>query len=255
MRVPRDLFLLAFAFTMQLAYGQGERGRGQISGPPPTAKAAAPFDITGYWTSMITQNWRLRMLTPPKGDYLGIPLTEAAKKIADAWDPAQEEASGDVCRGYGAAAIMNLPERLHFTWQDDTTLRMDIDAGTQTRLFHFGDWKSATSTATRQGDSIAAWIARRGVESVPSTPQSRYWKATTTHMLSGYLRKNGVPYSQNATVTEYYDLIQPSDREAMLIVTTIVEDPVYLDDPLILTAQFKKQADAAGWSPSPCSVK
>lgn len=204
---------------------------------------------------MITQNWRLRMVTPPKGDYLGVPLTAAAKKIADAWDPAQDEASGGSCKGYGAAAIMNLPERLHITWQDQNTLRMEIDAGMQTRLFHFGDWKSASDIATRQGDSIAAWIARRGAESVPSTPQSRYLKSTTTHMLAGYLRKNGVPYSGNATLTEFYDLIQPGEREPMLIVTTIVEDPIYLDDPLILTAQFKKQADAAGWSPSPCSVK
>lgn len=245
---------------MPLAHGQGGRGRGQASGPPPTAKSAAPFDITGYWASMITQNWRLRMVTPPKGDYLGIPLTAAAQKIADSWDPAKDEASGDLCKGYGAAAIMSLPERLHITWQDDNTLRMEIDAGTQTRLFHFdaghfGEGKSAGDEATRQGDSVASWIPRRGAEVAPSTPQSRYLKSTTTHMLAGYLRKNGVPYSQNASLTEYYDLIQANEHNTMLIVTTIVEDAANLDDPLILAQQFKKQADAAGWNPTPCSVK
>jgi hypothetical protein len=252
--VRRLLVLVAFLLLESLAVAQGGRGRGP-AGPPPAAKAAAPFDITGYWTSMITQNWRLRMFTPAKGDYLGIPLTAAAKKIADAWDPAKDEASGDVCKAYGAAAIMSLPERLHLSWQDDNTLKMDIDAGTQTRLFHFGSWKSAEGPASRQGDTVAVWIARRAAEIAPSTPQSRYLKATTTHMLAGYLRKNGVPYSESATLTEYFDLVPQADSEPMLIVSTIVEDPLYLDDPLILTAQFKKQPDAAGWSPTPCSVK
>ena len=70
--------------------------------PPPvlldaqvSAKASAPFDITGYWTSVITQNWRLRMVTPPKGYYMGIPMTPAAKQVADQWDPAKEEADID----------------------------------------------------------------------------------------------------------------------------------------------------------------
>jgi hypothetical protein len=250
--MTRALILLMLA--SQLVHAQAGRGR-PPAGPPPPARAAAPFDITGYWTSMITQNWRLRIVTPPKGDYLGIPLTAAAKKIADAWDPGKDEASGDLCKGYGAAAIMNLPERLHITWVDDDTLRMDIDAGTQTRVFHFGNWKSTGVEPSRQGDTAAAWIARRGAEITPSTPQSRYLKTTTTHMLAGYLRKNGVPYSENATLTEYFDLIPQGERDAMLIVSSIVEDPLYLDDPLILVEQFKKQADAAGWNPSPCIVK
>src|SRR5712691_10610985 len=108
-------------------------GYGQRGGPPPTAQADAPFDLTGYWVSVITQNWRLRMVVPPRGDYIGIPLNEASKKIADAWDPAKDEAAGNQCKGYNAAIIMTQPERLHLTWQDANTLRMDIDAGTQTR--------------------------------------------------------------------------------------------------------------------------
>ncbi len=223
---------------------------GQVS-----AKASAPFDITGYWTSVITQNWRLRMVTPPKGYYMGIPMTPAAKQVADQWDPAKDEASGSQCKGYGAALIMTLPERLRVTWQDDNTLRMDIDAGMQTRALRFGHERSVSAKATLQGDSVAAWIPRRGPAVPPSTPSARYLKVTTIHMLPGYLRKNGVPYSDKAVLTEFYDLIGEPDGDQWMIVTTKVDDPIYLEDPLILSAQFRKQANSSGWDPTPCSVK
>jgi hypothetical protein len=250
----RMLPLLAGLIVVTLpAHSQGG-GPGPV-GKPSTAKAAAPFDITGYWVSVITQNWRLRMVTPPKGYYMGIPMTPAAKQVADQWDPAKEEALGNQCKGYGAALIMTLPERLRITWQDDSTLRIDVDAGRQTRLFRFGNPKSIDGSATLQGESIAAWVPRRGPGIPPSTPAARYLEVTTTHMLPGYLRKNGVPYSANAILTEYYDLIHEPDGEQWMIVTTKVEDPLYLEDPLILDAQFKRQANSSSWDPTPCSVK
>jgi hypothetical protein len=227
---------------------------GQVT-QAPTARGAAPFDLTGYWVSVISQNWRLRMVTPPKGYYMGIPMTPAAKQVADQWDPEKTEASGNECKGYGAALIMTLPGRLRVTWQDDSTLRIDIDAGRQTRQFQFGNPKSTEGRTTLQGESVAAWVPRRGPGVPPSTPAARYLKVTTTHMLPGYLRKNGVPYSGNAVLTEYYDLIHEPDGEQWMIVTSKVEDPVYLEDPLILDAQFKRQSDSSGWDPTPCSVK
>src|SRR5947209_2090485 len=122
-----------------------------VMAPAYAQRTAAPFDLTGYWVSVITQDWRFRMVTPPKGDYLGIPMTAASKKAADAWDPAKDEASAGQCKSYGAATIMTLPARLHITWQDENALRMDIDAGTQTRLFHF-DRIPAGGKLTWQGD-------------------------------------------------------------------------------------------------------
>ena len=228
---------------------------GQQGGPPRNGKTAAPFDLSGYWTSVITQNWRLRMVTPGKGEYLGIPMTLEAKRVADSWDPAKDDAAGNQCKSYGAALIMTLPEHLHITWQDDETLRMEIDAGMQTRVFHFGDWKPTSGRPTLQGDSLGAWVARRGPGVPLSTPGSRYLKVTTTHMLPGYLRKNGVPYGDKAMLTEDFDLIHEATGEQWLIMTSIVEDPTYLENPLILSAQFKKQADGSGWDPTPCSAR
>src|SRR5437764_3573240 len=90
-----------------------------------SARAAAPIDLTGYWVSVVTEDWRYRMLTPFKGDYPGIPLNAEGKKTADAWDPAKDEAGGGQCKAYGAAAVLRVPGRLHITWQDDETLKIE----------------------------------------------------------------------------------------------------------------------------------
>src|SRR5437879_6145051 len=137
-----------------------------------TAQSSAPFDMAGYWTSVITQSWRLRMVVPPKGDYMGIPMLPSAKQAADGWDPNRPVPADELCKGYGAAIIMNMPERLHITWQDANTLRMEIDAGTQTRLFHFGQPKPPSGPRSWQGDSVAAWVAHR-TQAPPSTSKAR----------------------------------------------------------------------------------
>jgi hypothetical protein len=222
--------------------------------PPPTAQASAPFDMTGYWVSVITQNWRLRMVVPPKGDYMGIPISAAGKAIADAWDPRKDEPASEACKGYGAAIVMTMPGRLHITWQDANTLRMDIDAGMQTRLFHFGEWTPRGGAATWQGDSVASWVGR-ALNAAPRTPQARTLKVVTANLRPGYLRRNGVPYSAKTTVTESYDVFQEPEGETWMIVTSVVEDPAYLETPMIVTAQFKKEANESGWDPTPCSAR
>ncbi|HSR08470.1 MAG TPA: hypothetical protein VLM42_15055 [Bryobacteraceae bacterium] len=215
-----------------------------------TAKAAALFDPTGYWVSIVTEDWRWRMTTPPKGDYQGVPLNAAAKKIADAWDPEKDEAAGEQCRSYGAANIMRVPGRIHITWQDEQTLKFEMDAGTQTRVLSFsgargqgGDW---------QGVSQATWELLPGGR---GQPRAGSLKVVTSNMKSGYLRKNGVAYSASATVSEYYDLVKEANGDQYLVLTETVEDPTYLDRPYMTTAYFRKQADAGGWNPTPCSAR
>jgi hypothetical protein len=158
-----------------------QRQQPSASAPPPTVQASAPFDMTGYWVSVITQNWRLRMVVPPKGDYMGVPISAASKAIADAWDPKKDDPASEACKGYGAAIVMTMPERLHITWQDTSTLRMDIDAGMQTRLFHFGEWARRGGVGTWQGDSVASWVGR-ALNAEPRTPQARTLKAVTTNL-------------------------------------------------------------------------
>jgi len=149
MRTISIVLMLAALAVPSAALAQ--RGRGAGAGAAPqTPRAAAAVDLTGYWVAVVTEDWRYRMVTPAQGDYQGVPLTPAARKIADSWDPAKEAASGDLCKAYGAPAILRVPGRLHITWQDDTTLKLETDAGQQTRLFHFGNWKSPGGPKTLQ---------------------------------------------------------------------------------------------------------
>jgi hypothetical protein len=193
------------------------------------------------------------MVTPPKGDYASVPLNAEARKVADAWDPAKDEAAGNQCKAYGAAGLMRVPGRLHITWENDTTLKIDFDAGTQTRTLHFGNPPPA-GEPTWQGDSVARWeVAAGGGRGAP--PRGGSLKVVTTHLKAGYLRKNGVPYSANTMLTEYMDRTNEPNGDSWLIVTTTVEDPQYLNQPFITSTHFKKEADGSKWRPTPCTAK
>jgi len=216
-------------------------------------KAAAPIDLTGYWVSVVAQAWRWRMVTPAKGDYQSIPITVEAKKVGDAWDPAKDEAASQQCRSYGAPALMAILTRLHITWPDENTLKVETDAGTQTRQFHFGNWKPQDAAPTWQGESIAQWETARAARGV--VPKSGSLKVVTSHLRPGYLRKNGVPYSSNAVLIEYWDLTTERNRDQWITITSSVEDPQYLRRPWVTALQFRKEPDGAKWDPTPCSAK
>ena len=252
---PRLVVCVAILLASLNALAQG-RGGGR-GGPPATPRSAAAFDITGYWVSIVTEDWRWRMF-PTKGDYGGVPLNAEARKIADAWDPAKDEAAGEQCKAYGAPNIMRVPGRLHITWQDDQTIKVEADAGKQTRVFHFG--VAPAAPADLQGASKAEWESARpglgfAIAGDRGGLQGGSLKVTTTNLRPGYLRRNGIPYSANARLTEYYDLVRQPNGDAYLVLTTTVEDPTYLTQPLITAVHFKKQADAAGWNPAACTVR
>jgi hypothetical protein len=251
------LVVLLTAIYPQPAAAQGRGGGPGAGAPPPAARAAAPIDLTGYWVSVVTEDWRFRMVTPAKGDYQGVPMTLEAARIADAWDPVADEAGGLQCKSYGAGMIMRVPGRLRVAWQDDNTLRIDTDAGMQTRIIRFVRDGSTASERSWQGDSTARWeLPRAGrgrAGAPPASPRSGSLRVVTTNLRAGYLRKNGVPYGEDATVTEYFSIARLRDGQEVLVVTTVVEDPQYLTQPFIVSSQFKRQVDASGWDPTPCS--
>jgi hypothetical protein len=235
-------------------FAQGRGGqRGQA---PQTPRAAAPVDLTGYWVSIVTEDWRWRMVTPAKGDFASIPTNPAGVAEGQKWDPAKDEAAGEQCKSYGAAAIMRVPTRLHITWDNDTTLKVETDAGQQTRLFHFGEFQTA-SNPSLQGNSEANWEAGRGRRGAP--PAGGSLKVVTTGLKPGYLRKNGYPYSDKTRVTEFYDRTNEDNGSSLLIITTVVKDPVYLDpnqnQEFITSTHFKNEADGKGWNPQPCTAR
>jgi hypothetical protein len=212
-----------------------------------SARDAAPIDLTGYWVAYVTENWRYRMVTPAKGEYRRIPSSPAALPLINSWDPVADERAGNQCKSYGAGAIMSVPGRLHITWQDADTLRIDTDAGTQTRLFRFSTPASASAAPSWQGESSATWERATGPDGGGSL------RVITTNLRAGYLRKNGVPYSERTMVTEHFDITTLPDGGRLLLVTTIVEDPVYLNGPYVVSPHFKKESDGTKWEPTPCS--
>jgi hypothetical protein len=268
-RATNELTLLTVAAAALLSSAAGAFAQGgPPPGPPKTARAAAPEDLTGYWVSLVTEDWRWRMVTPAKGDYDGVPINPEGRKVADAWDPAKDEAAGNQCKAYGAGAITRVPGRFHITWVDDNTLKLEADAGTQTRLFHFGGKPPQTSAQAEasvvrdgkgdagwQGYSVATWEHQADGFGPGMPGPGGSLKVVTTRMKPGYLRKNGVPYSANAVVTEYFDAIKEPDGEQYLIVKTLVDDPQYLAQQFITSTHFKREPDGAKWRPTACTAQ
>jgi hypothetical protein len=245
----KQLWAAALCIVFAAPLG-AQRGEGR-QGAPPSARAAAPVDLTGLWVSVVTEDWRWRMRTPPKGDYASLPLTPAAIKEADSWDPARDAAAGEQCRPYGAAAIMRAPGRIRVSWSDDTTLKVDTEAGTQTRTFVFGSTPAAEPSW--QGVSAATWqVAGGGGRRGGGPPRGGSLRVVTTNLRPGYLRRNGVPYSANARVTEYFNRVNETNGDSWLIVTTMVEDPQYLNARFVTSSHFKKVPDDSAWKPTPC---
>lgn len=255
----------AVALAMQLAAQQPAAPT-----VPATPRTSAPADITGVWVSVVTEDWRWRMVTPAPGDTLGIPVNPGAQKISEAWDYAKDMAAGNACKAYGAGGIMRMPTRLRIGWQNDTTLKVETDAGQQIKLVYFDRSRQPSGPRTLQGHSTAEWVnvftggrggrgaapaaAGRGGRGAPAYGTGTL-RVVTTNLVDGYLRKNGVPYSQNAIVTEHFDRVPGPDDSQWLVVKTIVEDPANLTGPYITSAHFMLEPDESKWRPSACEIE
>ena len=256
---------IAMLFATQMATAAQPPGGQPVRSP----KAAAPVDFTGQWVSVVSEDWRWRMTTPLKRDYSSIPVNDAAKKLADQWDPATDEAAQELCKAYGVPTIMRMPGRLRVSWQGENVLKIETDAGQQTRLLQFGAAAPAAGEApSLQGTSAARWedppgnrfrgnAGGGGGGTARAGTQSNTLQVVTTNIKPGYLRKNGLPFSPQAKVTEFFDMYEDPDGTKWFVVTTVVDDPTYLTMPWLTTTGFKqeKASDASKWRPTPCSVR
>ena len=257
---------LAIALALNIALVGYAHGQGRGAPQPAaqtSARASAPIDITGHWVSLITDDWVYRMITPAKGDYSYVPLNADGRRLADTWDPARDAAAGEECKGYAAPAIMRLPNRVHITWENDNSLKLDIDNGMQTRLFHFGG-NEPQGPRSWQGWSHAEWEFSGNTDrqivfadartSLGEVRRQGSLQVDTSNLRAGYLRKNGVPFSEDAFMTEYYNLITEEDGNQYLVIQTFVEDPRYLASHFVRTLQFKREPDGRKRNPTPCSA-
>ena len=279
------LSFLTVAGALTVAWSGVSAQRGGPPAAPLTARQAAPVDLTGTWVAVVTEDWRWRMVTPPKGDVSSIPVNGEGRKAAMAWDAAADAAGGNECRAYGVGGIMRQPGRLRISWQDPSTLKMEFDAGTQTRTLLFDRAAQPGAEKTWQGFSRAEWEGPgigRGGEAPPGPgagpagppvpggggqglrggPPPRgaaaiqrggSLKIVTTNFKAGYLRKNGVPYSEQASITEYvHRLPTHPNGDDWLNVVSVIEDPRYLATPFYTSTNFRREPDDTKFKPSPC---
>jgi hypothetical protein len=251
-RTVHTLLVTALCVAIIPSVG-AQQGRG--GGPPPQAaqspRAAAPIDLAGYWVSIVNEDWRWRMVTPPAGDVASVPLNAEGLKVAKSWDPATDGS----CLAYGAAGLMRLPTRLHITWENDNTLKIDTDAGTQSRRLLFDRTTSPPAAKSLQGFSLAEWergAARGGGRGGPAPAAFGNLKVTTTSMSGGWLRRNGVPYSDQTTMTEYFDRFTTPGGDQWMVITTVVTDSKYLSQEFVTSTHFRQEPDGSKWEPTAC---
>jgi hypothetical protein len=242
--------LLGAGAAPDIAIGQG-RG-----GATANAREGALLDLTGQWVSVITEDWRWRMVTPPKGDTASVPLNPAGRKVADSWDLEADRSRGDLCKAFGPPGLIRQPGRLRIRWESDNTMLLEFDAGNQNRRLHFGDPRPA-GARTMQGHSTARWFRQpqnRGIFGRGGGVSGGSLEVVTTNLQPGYLRPNGVPYSDRAVVKEFFDSFMLGEGGTWLIVTTVVDDPEYLTQEFVISSQFRKESDLSKWNPRPCDI-
>src|SRR5688500_1672187 len=240
---------------------------GQGRGAPPapgagrgaaaSARAAAPVDLTGYWVSIVTEDWIERMApdSPPSG------VGRGGRGQFDGGGPAPAAPAsappGEPCRAYGAAGSLRVPGRLNITWADDNTLKIDMDAGKQTRLLHFGA-APAPPQRTLQGHSVATWNTgarggggRGGPGGGGGAPPA--WgslQVVTTNMTSGYLLSSRAPYSETAVLTEHFTRHSDFGQEYFTVTAIVADGPTTR----ISSSTFKKEPNGSKFSPTGCEV-
>jgi len=212
--------------------------RGFAAGAP----AFAQVDFTGEWAPRFYEDQPERVAGPELGDYLGLPITDAARMRADTWNAAIQTLPEWQCRPHSADYIWRGPSNLHI-WKEVDPVTREITA------FH-AEWlrsvdniyyldgrphPSPNAAHTWGGFATAKW-------------EGNMLTVTVTHLKEGYVRRNGVPRSDLATVTEHW--IRHGN---WLTVVTIVNDPVYLSEPFIRSTDYELDEHQLV-PPYPCDV-
>ena len=261
MSVKRSLIVLGAACLL-LSSVEAQRGAGP-AGAAQSAKVAAPVDLTGYWVSLVTEDWIERMApdSPPsgtggRGGGGGAPGGGRGRGGAP---PAASAAPADPCRAYGAGGSMRVPGRLNITWADDNTLKIEMDAGTQTRLLRFGQ-VPAPAQRTLQGHSIATWDtgARAGGfggrgrgGAAPAAPRWGQLRVVTTNMTGGYLLSSRNTYGENAVLTENFITHSDFGTQYLTVMASIEEGG---GNARIVSSTFKKEPDGSKFRPAGCEI-
>jgi hypothetical protein len=190
--------------------------------------AMAQSDLTGRWQPRQHEDQPERGPGPELGDYLGLPINESARLFADSWDPARLTLPEHQCRVHTAPYIFRGPlnlriwEEHHPSTQVVEKIMMYIRTYEQTRTIYMDGREHPNELAphTWMGFSTGKWDGDALI-------------VTTTHIKQNWVRRNGIPQSDRATLIERFQ--RHGDIMSHI---SIVEDPVYLTEPLTKSETF-----------------
>jgi hypothetical protein len=194
------------------------------------APAAGQVDITGNFNAIFHEDQPERQPGPAVGDYLGLPINESARAFADAWDASRLTVPEHQCRAHSSPYILRGPlnmriwEERHPHTQQVVALHLDLSNFQQRRVVWMDGrpHPSAFAEHTWMGFSTGRWVGDTLV-------------VTTTHIKQMWHRRNGLPQSDQARLTEYFTL-----HGDVLTQVSYLEDPVYLTEPLVKTTNIRK---------------
>ena len=207
-----------------------------------SAPASAQVDFSGEWAPRFWEDQPERVPGPELGDYLGIPISDAARMRADTWDASIQTLPEWQCRPHSADYIWRGPSNLRISKEVDLVSR-------EVTAFHAEWLRSVDRTVYLDGrphppaDALHTWAGFSTARWVGDILE-----VTVTHLKEGYLRRNGLPRSDKATVKEYW--MRNGDS---LTVAAIVHDPVYLTEPFIRTTDYELNVHQQV-PPYPCNV-
>jgi hypothetical protein len=205
--------------------------------------AAAQLDLSGVWAPVFHEDQPERIPGPALADYAGLPVNDFARQWALAWDPDRLTAQEHQCQAHTAAYMYRGPLLLRVWEERDPrtqqilALRMYINNYEQNRTVWMDGRPHPPEYAahTWMGFSTGRW-------------QGNILTVQTTHIKQGWHRRNGLPSSDRIRLTEHF--IRHGD---LLTHVSIVEDPDYLEEPLIKSQDFTLSL-TAGWESQGASL-
>jgi len=190
--------------------------------------AQAQVDLTGTWSPRYQEDFSERVPGPELGDYTGLPLTEGARRYAETWDPAEISLPEEQCRVHISPYIYRGPTNIAI-WDERDPVTRELIA-IKHRISTFDQERTIYMDGRPHPP---AWAAHTWMGFSTGQWQGNMLVVTTSHIKKGWLRRNGVPESDLATLTEYF--VRTGE---VLTRISAINDPVYLTEPLVKSEEF-----------------
>ena len=204
--------------------------------------AFAQIDFSGDWAPVMHEDNLERVAGPMLGDYLGIPINDAARRRAEIWEASIQTLPEWQCRPHGVDYITSGPSQVRISKEVDPVTR-------EIKAFHAEWLRSVERTIYMDGrPHPPEWAEHTWAGFSTARWEGEMLTITTTHIKEDYVRRNGLPRSDKATVREH--LIRNGDYLTWVVITY---DPVYLAEPLIKTREYRLQPNLQ-IQPYPCTV-